>query len=326
MTGSKEKTRESGKGSKIVSGPPEPLDTDQNPEAPRDITCSSHKQGNEQHKARPTKLGEKAISSKTPANTENDSIIGLDALKIVIDSKEEDLTPLGETTERQRVAERRNRNRVKKVKASYQKLISKYLPMTVDEILPNKIPGPGYAFKPPAWLIEAIESFAKAEAPVPKAPPVRFDLSEEAVLFNTCLLKDSNLNLQHLLSQHQDTTLGFGTEFCPLDQLEAILGENPNFGFFAKVLASGMNYRFTQELSDNKRRAKVSTMLEQGNHKSVQEDGEEVQKLLSKDVLNGFSLPVSPEIVPNIKQAMVQPAGVVRQFSLWEDEARVQKR
>jgi hypothetical protein len=106
------KTEESGKGSKIVSGLPESLDTHQNPEAPRDKTQSSHKQGNKQHKARPTKLEEKASYSETLANTENDSIIGLDALNVVVDSKDEDLTPLRETMERERVAERRNRNRV----------------------------------------------------------------------------------------------------------------------------------------------------------------------------------------------------------------------
>jgi hypothetical protein len=52
-------------------------------------------------------------------------------------------------------------------------------------------------------------------------------------------------------------------------------------------------------------------MFQRGNHKSVQEDVDEVQKLLEKYVLHGSSLPVSPETVPNIEQALVQPAGVV---------------
>ncbi len=52
----------------------------------------------------------------------------------------------------------------------------------------------------------------------------------------------------------------------------------------------------------------------------------EVGKLLAKDVLHGFSLPVSPDIVPNIEKAMVQPAGVVKQFSLREDGVMCLKR
>jgi hypothetical protein len=60
-------------------------------------------------------------------------------------------------------------------------------------------------------------------------------------------------------------------------------------------------------------------MLERGNHISVQ-DRKEVGNLLSKD------FPAHPpEIVPNIKQAMVQPPDVVKQFSLREDRVRFLK-
>jgi hypothetical protein len=96
--------------------------------------------------------------------------------------------------------------------------------------------------------------------------------------------------------QHQETTLGFGSEFCPLDQLKDILGKHPHFGFFAKVLTNGIDYGFTKVLSDKERRAGVSAMLKGGNHKLVQEDGKEVGKLLQKEVLYGFSLPVSPRL------------------------------
>jgi hypothetical protein len=66
--------------------------------------------------------------------------------------------------------------------------------------------------------------------------------------------------------------------------------------------------------------------MERGNHQSVQHDSDAVAKLLAKDVLQGFSLPVSPSLVPNLAHAMVQPAGVVKQFSLQEDGSRILKR
>jgi hypothetical protein len=231
------------KGPIRTSGQPESLDTHRNPEAQRNR--HRRKRESKQHKTRSTEPGGKATLTDSPVGKDNDSIIGLDALKDVVDSEDEDLAPEGEVTEMVKAADRRNRDRVERAKASEHKLISKYLPMTVDEFLPSKIPGPDDAFRPPAWLMEAVKSVATAKAPVPKAPPVMFDLSEEVVCFNTDLLKDSNLSLQHLLSQHQDTTPGFGSDFRPLDQLEAILGKHPNFGFFAEVLAKGMDYRFT---------------------------------------------------------------------------------
>jgi hypothetical protein len=79
-------------------------------------------------------------------------------------------------------------------------------------------------------------------------------------------------------------------------------------------------------LSEDERRAEVEAMIHRGNHKSVQEDSEAVEKLLAKDVLHGFSLPVDPSIVPRLPGAMVQPAGVVKQFSLQGDWSRSMKR
>jgi hypothetical protein len=68
-------------------------------------------------------------------------------------------------------------------------------------------------------------------------------------------------------------------------------------------------------------------MMERGNHQSVQEDSKAVVKLLAKDMLQGFLLPVSPDLVPDLANAMVQPAGAVKQFSsLQEDGSQILKR
>jgi hypothetical protein len=229
------------------------------------------------------------------------------------------------STKQERVAERRNRERVERADAVDQKLLSKYLPPTPAEFLPNKIPGPDDSFTPPAWLMGAIEEVMVAEVQIPNAPPVRFDLSKEAIQHNTGLLADCNLDLHKLLSQHQDTTLGFGSEFRPVDQMKKILGQHPNFDFFSEVLTNGMTYRFKDELSEDQRKAEMEAMIQRGNHQSVKEDSVEVAKLLAKDVLHGFSLPVHPDIVPNIAKAMVQPTGVVKQFLLQEDGSRILK-
>jgi hypothetical protein len=174
--------------------------------------------------------------------------------------------------------------------------------------------------------MQAIEEVAASDVPTPLAPPVKFDLSNESVQFNSDLLRASDLDLEQFLPKYQDTTLNFGSEFRPIDDLEMILGRHPNFGFFANVLAKGMDYHFTEELSEKERQDEVTAMIERGNHKSVQEDSEEVAKLLAKDVLQGFSLPVLPELVPDLAHAMVQPAGVVKQFSLLGDGSRTLKR
>ena len=46
-------------------------------------------------------------------------------------------------------------------------------------------------------------------------------------------------------------------------------------------------------------------MMKTGNHQSVQEDSEAVAELLAKDVRQGFSLPVSPDLISKLANAMV---------------------
>jgi hypothetical protein len=171
----------------------------------------------------------------------------------------------------------------------------------------------------------AIKEVMQSNTPIPGAPPVQFKLSKEAVQNNTELLRSCNLDLHTLLSRYQDTTLGFGSEFHPIEQMEIVLGWHPNFGFFSNILVNGMDYHFTSELSKEERKAELAAIMTQGIDQSVQEDSEEVPKLLAKDIHHGFLLPVSSVVVPEIAKAMVQSAGVVKQFLLREDGSRTLK-
>jgi hypothetical protein len=107
--------------------------------------------------------------------------------------------------------------------------------------------------------------------------------------------------------------------------MEKVLGNHPNFGFFSIVLLNGMDYHFTSELYKEERKVELAAIMTRGTHQSIQEDSKEVAKLLAKDVKHRFLLPVSLNIVPEIAKAMVQPAGVVKQFLLQEDSSRTLK-
>jgi hypothetical protein len=50
-----------------------------------------------------------------------------------------------------------------------------------------------------------------------------------------------------------------------------------------------------------------------------------VAELLLKDVTHGFTIPLPLECAPQIKGAMIQPLGVVKQWSLNENNERVAK-
>jgi hypothetical protein len=187
-------------------------------------------------------------------------------------------------------------------------------------------PGPDDSFVPPAWLIKAAEEVANSKVVTPQAPNIRFDLSDKSVKFNSELIMESDLDLEKFRAKHQKTTLNFGSEFRPVGDLEKILGGHPNFGSFSDILAKGMDHRLKEEISEDQRLEEVVAMTKRGNHKSVQEASEAAAELLAKDVRQGFFLPVSPDLIPKLANAMVQPAGVVKQFSLQSDGSRLLKR
>jgi hypothetical protein len=201
--------------------------------------------------------------------------------------KEDEVADEADTDKVTKAADQRNLKRVDKADELDLNLLSKcHLPKSIDDFLPSVIPGPDDNFDPPAWLMQATEDVAATAAVTPLAPPMRFDLSEDSLKFNSELLKESNLDAEEFLAKHQDTTLNFGSEFRPIGDLGRTLGGHPNFAF-SNVLENGMDCCFTEELSE------VTAMMKRGNHQSVQEDSEAAAKLLAKDVLHGFSIPTS---------------------------------
>jgi hypothetical protein len=216
----------------------------------------------------------------------------------------------------ERVSDRRNIERVDLANSQDASLLGKYLPSSIDAFLPGTLHGPDDSFIAPDWLFQAVKSVAKADVKTPEAPPVRFDTSPESLQFNSDLLQSFDFDFERFLATQGSTTLGFGSEFRPLEQLDQILGKHPVFPFFREILTLGMDYKFTTELSEAQRLEELDANVKRGNHKSAEAEPVKVAALLGKDVRHGFSLPVLPSLVYKLAKALVQPCGMVRQFAL----------
>jgi hypothetical protein len=119
--------------------------------------------------------------------------------------KEDEVADEANTDKVTKVADQRNLKRVDKANELDLNLLSKHhLPESIDDFLPRVVPGPDDSFDPPAWLMQATEEVAATAAVTPLAPPIRFDLSEESVKFNSELLKESNLDVEEFLAKQQD--------------------------------------------------------------------------------------------------------------------------
>ena len=86
-----------------------------------------------------------------------------------------------------------------------------------------------------------------------------------------------------------------------------------------------MHYVFDRELEPGERENEVTAMLARGNHKSAQIEQDRVGELLAKDVVHGFTIPLPIATVRVIPGAMVQPLGLVQQWTVGQDGERKAK-
>ena len=104
-------------------------------------------------------------------------------------------------------------------------------------------------------------------------------------------MKNYDYDLSKLLPDFQDTTVAFGSEYRPIEDLRIILGKHPNFDFFDATVLNGMDYHFTSELTEDERMAELLAQMARGNHSSATSDLKGLNGMTGKDVTTkGFSL------------------------------------
>jgi hypothetical protein len=74
---------------------------------------------------------------------------------------------------------------------------------------------------------------------------------------NPARLKHHGFSLEALFDANKGTTLDYGSKFGPLDQLKKVMGDHPYFPKLAKILAKGMDYRYSKQLTEDERATKV---------------------------------------------------------------------
>jgi hypothetical protein len=228
-------------------------------------------------------------------------------------------------TKQQITDRRRNDERVTQRDERDKELMGKYPPPSLDDVFNELVEGPDDDFEPPPWLLQAIREVAGTTVQTPKAPPIQFATDDKSLADNARLLEKFDFDIAEILDHFADTTIGYGSEFRPTEQLQKIFGGHPNFGFFKDTLKKGMDYFFDSEISEEQCVLELEANLERGNHKSATSRPEITEKQLLKDVHHGFAFPFPTGMVRKLKGALVQPFGLASQFSLKADGSREEK-
>jgi hypothetical protein len=191
---------------------------------------------------------------------------------------------------RRRAAEIRNSTRISEADKKDELVLSEYLPEDIADILRGPILGPDDAFDPGDVFLKRLTEVATSSVEPPRPAPFVFETTPEALRANGELIKEYGFDLESLFHDYQDTTLGYGSEFRPLDQLEKVLGGHPKFSVLSGLISNGMDYRFKKEITDKERLTELRAMMERGNHKSTEKATDTAAGLLAKDVAHGFSI------------------------------------
>ena len=74
---------------------------------------------------------------------------------------------------------------------------------------------------------EAVEAVAKAEVPAPSQCPLQFEFTLDAASNNASILGDYGFDLGEFIKHHPGSTVIYGSELRPLDQLQPLLQQPP---------------------------------------------------------------------------------------------------
>lgn len=123
------------------------------------------------------------------------------------------------------------------------------LPGDASLFFPEPIVGPCDEFNPPTWFLIAIRKICGTPSPTPSKSSIRFELSHQAAQHNESVLGRVDFDIGRLIRDNESSTLGFGSEFRQVSELEPLLGRHPHFTKLALLLSEGMHYTFNRELS-----------------------------------------------------------------------------
>ena len=173
----------------------------------------------------------------------------------------------------------------------------------------------------PEWSIPTIRKLSLTQCRTPSPVPVIFEASPEAALSNQALLEQYGCSITKLIQAHPGSCLDYGSEFRPIETLEQLLHRHPRWPKLARLLSHGSCWPVSK-LNDEVRHAKNSELLLRGNHKSASTYSEFLSTSLTKEIAQGWMIPLPVTFLPKLKHAEIAPIGVAQQFQAHDDGTR----
>ena len=96
-------------------------------------------------------------------------------------------------------------------------------------------------------------------------------------------------DLSKAIAAEFNSSLGYGSEFIPTNNLDVLISRHPNWTRIKNILENGSLWPL-EELEQIKRETDMKEALYFGNHKGAVRNPILLRKLIEKDVVHGYGL------------------------------------
>jgi hypothetical protein len=195
---------------------------------------------------------------------------------------------------------------------------------SVAEILPHPQSNPIIQTTSPTWLIPTIAKIIHSDNPPLKDSPFIFDDTPEAAYHNSLVLRQHDNKITNVIDNCEHSIISYGSEFRHPSLLENLLMHHPRWAKFQNIITKGSSWPLS-EIEDDIRMQKNKELIERGNHQSALIHDDQLQKILKKEVLQGWMLPIPTTYIKNLHNAEIAPMGIAHQWQAHEDGSRTPK-
>jgi hypothetical protein len=106
-------------------------------------------------------------------------------------------------------------------------------------------------------------------------------MSDASCIHKQNVLESFGYDLKRVIDDNTGSTISFGSEFWPADQLRPLLSRHPLFDAMEKFIYHGMPYIFSRELTAEESLMELTASIARENHKSATDEIEQVKTLIS---------------------------------------------
>ena len=98
---------------------------------------------------------------------------------------------------------------------------------------------------------------------------MEFEYTADATAHNSTILENVDFDLAELIDGNPGTTISYGSELRPWEQLFPLLRHHDDWISFEEDMTHGIDYPFKEEIDEAEQRRMLEANIARGNHKSA---------------------------------------------------------